>query len=204
MTEKIEKMVLEKYSTNYPKSGKFPFEEGGAKIIIYYSGEILNGKPHGKGISEKYVFDTSDTKYINQKKFNSILKKYYKNLLCKSRGYELRERYEGNWKSGKKDGKGEKTEYLLLFDIDEGIFVNKDGSGVISEKKIGNYKNNKKQGKFKLFNNVFGWYTLNYKNGKPINNPVKMNKKNDLNDHEMMQSSSIPWDKLDISILKRS
>ena len=51
----------------------------------------------------------------------------------------------------------------------------------------------------------FGWATLNYKNGKAIGNPVKMNKKNNLNNHEMLQINfPSPWNKNIISILKNS
>ena len=65
------------------------------------------------------------------------------------------------------------------------------------------YKNDKKQGKFQIFDMNFGWATLNYKNGKAIGNPVKMNKKNNLNNHETLQIGfPSPWDKHVISILK--
>jgi len=205
MAEKVKKLVLEKFSIKRgPAIQRFPFEEGDIKIIKYYSGETLKGKPNGKGIFEVYTIDVSFAKFYKSKKFDSLWKKYSKNFLDKSRGYVLSERHVGNWKLGKKEGKGEKTEYIGVSDSDhDDMFVNKDGSPIIMNKKIGNYKNDKEQGKFQIFDMNFGWATLNYKNGKVIGNPVKMNKKNNLNNHETLQINfPSPWDKHVISILK--
>ena len=102
MTEKVKKLVLEKFSiTRGPAIQRFPFEEGDIKIIKYYSGETLKGKPNGKGIFEVYRIDVSFAKFYKSKKFDSLWKKYSKNFLDKSRGYVLSERHVGNWKLGK-------------------------------------------------------------------------------------------------------
>ena len=64
------------------------------------------------------------------------MNKYSKYLIEKSVGYVLEERYAGNWILGKKDGKGEKTEYIGLFDSDHvDIFLNKNFSPIIETKK---------------------------------------------------------------------
>ena len=106
MAEKVKKLVLEKFSIKRgPAIQRFPFEEGDIKIIKYYSGETLKGKPNGKGIFEVYTIDVSFAKFYKSKKFDSLWKKYSKNFLDKSRGYVLSERHVGNWKLGKKEGK---------------------------------------------------------------------------------------------------
>ena len=46
MTEKIEKLVLEKYSTKYPKTGKFPFGSSGSSFNSYVMNFSFNEQFH--------------------------------------------------------------------------------------------------------------------------------------------------------------
>ena len=203
--EKVDKLVIEKFSIKYgPTIERFPFEEGDIKTIKYYSGHSLNGKPNGKGILEVYKYDSTLAKLYKSQKIKTLWKKYSKYLIEKSVGFVLEERYAGNWILGKKDGKGEKTEYIGVFDSDHvDIFLNKNFSPIIKTKKNGIFKKDKEQGKFQVFDMVFGWYTINYKNGKAITKPSKISKKNNLNNEEgLIQGFPEPWDDLAIKILK--
>ena len=155
---------------------------GDTRYIKFYSGEILNGKPHGKGICEIYRFDHLFSNKYKSSRFGNFWKKYSKHFMHKSRGYFLYKKYIGEWKFGKRDGCCEYifysetyTDYTGSNPSDE--YVNRDGSPIIFVKKIGNFKNNKEHGKFEIFDNLMGWACINYKNGRVIANPIKMKKK---------------------------
>ena len=107
--EKVNKLVIEKFSMKYgPTIERFPFEEGDIKIIKYYSGHSLDGKPNGKGILEVYKYDSTLAKLYKSQKIKTLWKKYSKYLIEKSVGYVLEERYAGNWILGKRTAKEKK------------------------------------------------------------------------------------------------
>jgi len=98
------------------------------KHIELYWGHIQDGKPNGKGISEKYFTDQI-TKKVHKKLGNHWWQKYSTNLKAKDlKGYIIQEKYEGFWKNGKRDGKGK----LTIF-IDPAYESNKDGTPKIEK-----------------------------------------------------------------------
>ena len=133
--------------------------------VEYYWGELKNNKPHGKGFSEKY-----ETNEANKKVFKKVgimwWKKYSKNLNAKDlKGYIISEKYEGEWKNGKRDGKGE----LTIFD-DPAFVSNKDWSPSICEKYKGTFYSGELHGKIKCYDSITKvWSLINYQNGKKIN-----------------------------------
>ena len=126
-----------------------------------YWGDLQNGKPHGKGVSEKY-----ETNEANKKVSKTIIptwwKKYSKNLNAKDlKGYIITEKYEGQWENGKKNGKGD----LIIF-ADPAFYSNKDWTPAISERYKGIFKENELDGQIKEFDDISKKWTLkNYKNG---------------------------------------
>ena len=134
---------------------------------LVYEGEYLNGKRHGKG---KEYFNNSiiyDGEFLNGKRNG------------KGKEYEYGElKYEGEYINGKRNGKGKEYSYEKCKLMFEGIYLNdkkwegkgydknnniiyelKDGQGFIKEYNYkgklifeGEYKNGKKNGKVKKYN----------------------------------------------------
>ena len=126
-----------------------------------YWGDLQNGKPHGKGVSEKY--ETNEAyKKVSKTVTPTWWKKYSKNLNAKDlKGYIAMERYEGEWENGKKNGKGD----LIIF-ADPAFYSNKDWTPAISERYKGSFKENELDGQIKEFDDISKKWTLkNYKNG---------------------------------------
>jgi len=192
--KKVKKIILSKYGTKYgPKIGRVAWKEGDDRYINFYSGEFLNGKPHGKGICEKYHFEKLFSNTYKSSRFDNFWKKYSKHFMHKCRGYFLWKKYIGEWKFGKRDGYCEYIGYGDPYSDYTDTYVNRDGSPIIFNKKIGNFKNNKEHGKFEIFDNLMGWASINYKNGRVIGNPVKMKKKLNLNTNEYLKNYSLEW-----------
>jgi hypothetical protein len=121
------------------KIQKYIFDDG------EYTGEIIDGLPHGKGVF----------KYKNGDEYKGEFKKgmkdgngYYKNKEGE---------YDGFWKNNKKDGQGKYTFkngdlYMGEFKVDmfngQGILLYSNGN-----KTIGTWENNKRNGIELLFNN---------------------------------------------------
>jgi len=168
-TKKIKKIILSKYGIKHgsKKWRRVAWEEGDQRYISFYSGEFLNGKPHGQGFYEKYFSDSNSNTY-KLSRFDNFWKKYSKHSIHKSRGYFLFMKYTGEWKFGKREGHCEYTNYAAPYNDDTDIDVNRYGSPIILDKKIGNFKNNKEHGKFEIFTSIYGWDSINYKNGRVI------------------------------------
>ena len=131
----------------------------------YYWGETFNGIPNGKGYSETY-----ETDGIIRKTFKVIPKiwkdNYLKNSSKKRDGYILVDKYIGEWKNGMFHGQGEFIEYH-----GPEYLINKDGSAKPLCKYIGKFVEGKKEGKFKVYNDMgreeereSDWSTQNFKN----------------------------------------
>jgi hypothetical protein len=130
-------------------------------VIELYWGDLKNGKPHGKGVSEKY--ETNEAfKKISKMVSPIWWKKYARNLNAKDlKGYIAMERYEGEWENGKKNGKGD----LIIF-ADPTYYSNKDQTPAISERYKGTFKESELDGQIKQFDDVSKkWVLKNYKNG---------------------------------------
>ena len=69
-------------------------------------------------------------------------------FLKKTKGYILIEKHIGTWKSGKLEGLCEIIEYH-----EPQFFINKNGTPTISQREIGYFKDNKKEGVFKSYLN---------------------------------------------------
>ena len=130
-------------------------------VIELYWGDLKNGKPHGKGVSEKY--ETNEA----FKKVSKIVgpmwwKKYSRHLNAKDlKGYIAMERYEGEWENGKKNGRGD----LIIF-ADPSFYSNKDDTPAILERYKGTFKESELDGQIKYFDDVSKkWVLRNYKNG---------------------------------------
>ena len=139
----------------------------------YYWGEILNGKPHGNGFSEKYHV-TSDMKKVWKMVSSKHHVKYQKNLSIKKEGYIISEKYIGEWKFGLYDGKGEIIEYC-----GPEWGTNSDGTPKIIKHNIGNFKKGKMEGKFKMYEDTSGdkdeWEVVFYKNDRQVKKIKKNN-----------------------------
>ena len=189
------KKILSKYGVkNTGKIGKVTWEKGDYRYITFYSGDLLDDKPHGKGICEQYLFEKNISKKYKESRFNSFWKKYSKHFIHKSQGYFLCMRYTGEWKLGKREGHCEYTMFSDPYSEYSDKDVNADGSPIISNKKIGNFKNNKEEGKFKIFDNLMGWASINYKNGKIINTPVNIKKKINPNTNKSHTDYILDWE----------
>ena len=99
--------------------------------------------------------------------------KYSKNFSLKLEGHNLTEKYIGEWKYGVWDGEGEEIEYH-----EPEYFVNRDGTPKVMNRYIGNFKNGRKEGKFKVYqhmgdDNENNWRTEYFKD----NFTVKKRKK---------------------------
>ena len=134
---------------------KHVFEDG------EYSGDILDGLPHGNGA---YVYKTGE-KYIgefkNGKRFG-FGKCTYKNG----------EEFDGVWKENKKNGQG--TYKFSNGDFYKGEFKDDmfDGKGKMfysnGDNTIGNWKNNKRNGKEYYLNNKGEIFYRSYENNTKI------------------------------------
>lgn len=113
-----------------------------------YLGETLNNEPHGKGELEIYWPGPE----IHKKVLKQIDPKWEKNnqkdFLHKTKGYLLMEKHIGKWLNGKLEGLCEIIEYY-----EPAFFINKDGTPTIIQREIGYFKNNNKEGIFKIFLN---------------------------------------------------
>ena len=169
--EEIEKIVFNKKIEIKDTKKKIILNKD-EKNIEYYWGDAENSKPHGKGISEKY--ETDDTiKKVFKKVGMMWWKKYSKNLNAKDlKGYIINEKYDGEWKNGKRHGKGE----LIIFQ-DPAYVSNKDWTPSIMEKYIGTFQNGEMHGEIKQYDDISKEWTLtSYKNGV-AGKSVKINKK---------------------------
>ena len=131
----------------------------------YYNGEILNGKPHGKGFMEYYMFSES-AKKIHERVKKTHHKKYSKNFKFNKTGYDLEWKIIGNWKEGILEGKGEIIDYYL-----PDFFTNKSGGPKVMDRVIGNFKRGKKEGKFVEYNHNGNKYIKSiryYKNDRLV------------------------------------
>ena len=159
--EKIEKIVFNKTIETNDNLEKRTIISKDKNNLELYWGDLQNGKPHGKGVSEKY-----ETNEANKKVSKTIIptwwKKYSKNLNAKDlKGYIITEKYEGQWENGKKNGKGD----LIIF-ADPAFYSNKDWTPAISERYKGIFKENELDGQIKEFDDISKKWTLkNYKNG---------------------------------------
>ena len=137
--------------------------------IRYYTGETIDNIPFGKGVSETYQTNKEIRK---MHKIAGIMgyMQYSKNFMIKKFGYNLLEKYIGEWKNGLWDGKGHEIEYHL-----PEFYLNKNNTPKIFEQHIGNFKKGKKSGKFKSFYDYSGWCISYYRSDKII----KKSKKNE-------------------------
>ena len=122
--------------------------------------------------SEKYV--TDDMRKRVFKKVGMLWwKRYSKNLNAKDlRGYTINEKYEGEWKNGKRDGKG----VLIIFQDPE-YRSNKDWTPSIEEKYTGMFQNGELHGQIKKYYAAFNeWSLTTYKNGI-VGKSIKIKKK---------------------------
>lgn len=181
-----------------PKLGKVAWEKGDERYIMFYSGEVLNGKPHGKGICEIHFFIKNVSSAYKSSYHDNFWKKYSKDFIYNSRGYFLWKKYIGEWKFGKRDG------YINFCEFadpgndrgDNYPCVNRYGGPMLLKKKVGNFKNNKEYGKFEIFDAMYGWASINYKNGRVIGNPIKIKKKLDPNTNRNLKKDELyKWTK---------
>ena len=134
------------------------------KELELYWGEIKNDKPNGKGVSEKYETDEHIKKIFN--KVGPVWwKMYSKNLKAKDlKGYIILEKYEGEWKDGKKHGKG-----VLTIFIDPAYVSNRNNTPKIQNQYKGNFIDNLLDGEIKEYDDIENeWTTHKYKMGKKI------------------------------------
>ena len=130
-------------------------QNGVSPKLHMYVGEWKSGKRHGKG---KLYFNDPNSEYSKYCEMKDKTKYYFRDLkmymnnpvlACKEKNY-----YAGEWKSGKRHGKG-----LIVYEINEfydGEWVSDQREGFGTEKYkngeiyIGQWKNNKQHGKGKL------------------------------------------------------
>ena len=116
------------------------------RFVTYYTGETINGLPHGKGTSETY----ESVKGIDEKVHKKVGKKwvdnYQKFFLKKLKYHNIEKKYVGEWKNGMWNGKGELTEY-----DSPAYSINDDGGPKIYSISIGCFVDGKKNGEFEEY-----------------------------------------------------
>tara|TARA_B100001123_G_C14920243_1_gene871482 strand:+ start:31 stop:504 length:474 start_codon:yes stop_codon:yes gene_type:complete len=130
---------------NLKSEGKTIWKMGECFYQEIYSGEVLDGVPHGQGISEEYEKYPKSAvgDYLNLKSYNQFWKKYSKNFMHKEMRFYLSAKYTGEWKMGKKDGKGELISYVTPDEHPEypyKFIINKDGTPEIASIQKGTFK----------------------------------------------------------------
>ena len=106
--KKVKKIKLKSEGKTIWKMGECLYQE-------VYSGEVDNDIPNGQGVSEEYecyeLPQIADPDYLSSQDYNNNWNIYSKDLMHKEKGFYLTERYTGEWKSGKKHGKGKLIRY---------------------------------------------------------------------------------------------
>jgi hypothetical protein len=140
------------------------------RFVTYYTGEIVDGVPCGKGTSETYDSVKGIDNKVHKIKGKEWVNNYQKYFLKKIKYHNIESKYVGEWKNGMYNGRGE----LIVYHGPD-YFINHDGSPKVFSISIGNFTDGKKNGEFKEYMDLEEsdhkektWMKKYYKNGSKV------------------------------------